>query len=74
MNTWVYIMATGGTPQPVIQRLNSEVRRIMANPEIKEAFNKQGTEPWTTTPEELSAYIKTEAAQWADALKHATIR
>ena len=46
----------------------------MANPEIKEAFNKQGTEPWTTTPEELSAYIKTEAAKWADVLKHAKMR
>ena len=42
MNAWVCIMATGGTPQPVIQRLNSEVRRIMANPEIKEAFEKHG--------------------------------
>ena len=74
MNTWVYIMATGGTPQPVIQRLNTEVRKIMANPEIKEAFNNQGTEPWTTTPEELSTYIKAEAAKWAIVLKNATIR
>ena len=74
VNAWVCIMVTGGTPQPVIQRLNSEIRKIMANPEIKEAFNKQGTEPWTTTPEELSSYIKAEAAKWADVLKNAKMR
>ena len=71
VNAWVCLMTTGGTPQPAIARLNAEVRRIMALPDVVEAFNKQGVEPSTSTPEELSAYIKAEAAKWGDVLKKA---
>lgn len=74
ITTWVCIMTTGGTPRPVIDRLNVEIRRIMALPEVKETFAKQGTEAQTSTPDELASIMKHEATKWAGVLKNAKIK
>ncbi|MFM9888198.1 MAG: Bug family tripartite tricarboxylate transporter substrate binding protein [Burkholderiales bacterium] len=67
--TWISLMTTGGTPAPVIDRINTEIRTIMALPEVREAFEKQGTDVVTSTPAELATYIKAEATKWASVLK-----
>ena len=74
VNAWVCILATGGTPKPVVQRLNSEIRKAMALPEVHNAFMNQGTEPLTSSPEELEAYIRAETAKWRTVLKNAKVR
>ncbi len=74
VNAWVCILTTGGTPRSVVQRLNTEIRKAMALPEAHNAFMNQGTEPWTTEPDELEAYIKTETAKWRSVLKNARVR
>ena len=74
VNAWVCILTTGGTPAPIVQRLNAEIRKAMATPEAHNAFMNQGTEPWTTSPEELDAYIKAETVKWRSVLKNAKVR
>lgn len=74
VNAWVCILTTGGTPRPVVQRLNTEIRKAMATREAHDAFMNQGTEPWTTTPEELEAYIKAETVKWRSVLNNAKVR
>jgi tripartite-type tricarboxylate transporter receptor subunit TctC len=74
VNAWVCLMVTGGTPMPVIRKINAEVRKAMALPEVRESMIKQGLEPWTTTPEELDAYIKAEALKWSAVLKTAKVK
>lgn len=74
VNAWVCILTTGGTPRPVVQRLNAEIRKAMALPEAYNAFMNQGTEPWTTTPEELESYIRAETAKWRAVLANAKVR
>jgi tripartite-type tricarboxylate transporter receptor subunit TctC len=74
VNAWVCILATGGTPKPVVQKLNNEIRRAMALPEVHNAFMNQGTEPLTNEPEELEAYIRAETAKWRTVLKNAKVR
>jgi tripartite-type tricarboxylate transporter receptor subunit TctC len=74
LNAWVCIMATGGTPAPIVQRLNEEIRKIMALPEVRESFAKQGAEPSTMSPAELGAYIKAESDKWAAVLQHAKVK
>ena len=44
VNAWVCLMTTGGTPAPIIARLNAEVRKAMALPEVRDSFAKQGLE------------------------------
>ena len=67
-------MATGGTPEPIIARLNAEVRNMMALPEVKESFAKQGLEASTMSPAQLGAYIKAELEKWANVLKNARVK
>jgi tripartite-type tricarboxylate transporter receptor subunit TctC len=74
VNAWVCILTTGGTPRPVVQRLNTEIRKAMATREAHNAFMNQGTEPWTTSPEDLEAYIRAETAKWRSVLKNAKVR
>jgi len=74
VNAWVCLMATGGTPEPIIARLNAEVRKMMALPEVRASFAKQGLEASTMSPAELGAYIKAESQKWASVLKNAKVK
>lgn len=74
VNAWVCIMTTGGTPRAVVERLNKDIRKAMATPEARNAFLAQRTEPWTTEPDELGAYIKAETAKWRSVLANAKVR
>jgi tripartite-type tricarboxylate transporter receptor subunit TctC len=74
VNAWICLMATGGTPAPVIARLNAEVRKMMELPEVRESFARQALEPSTMSPDELRDYIKLESAKWANVLKNAKVK
>ena len=74
VNAWVCLMATGGTPKPIIDRLNTEVRKMMELAEVKENFARQGLEASTMSPAELGAYIKAESVKWAAVLKNAKVK
>jgi len=58
------IVGPRGLPQPVVQRLSTEIRRAIASPEVRNALSIQGTDPVTSTPEELVALIRKETAHW----------
>lgn len=62
------------TPKDVIERLNSEVRKVLGMADLRERFATQGIESSGSTPEELSAILSGEVAQWAEVIKAAGIR
>ncbi len=66
---WYGLFATAGTPKPVIDRLNVEIRRLVAGTEIRDALFKQGADPVTDTPEEFAAIVRTDVAKWARIVK-----
>ena len=68
-STWYGLLATGGTPRPIITTLNSEVSRMLQLREVRERMVLQGVEPAWNTPEEFGAYIKAEIAKWAPIIK-----
>lgn len=57
---WIGMLAPGKTPRPVLAKLNAEVARILALPEVKERMNTLGAEPMPMSPEQFDAYIKDE--------------
>jgi tripartite-type tricarboxylate transporter receptor subunit TctC len=63
--SWYGILATAGTPRPVVDRLNAEIRKIVATPEVRDALSNQGAEPLTDTPEEFAAVVRADVAKWA---------
>jgi tripartite-type tricarboxylate transporter receptor subunit TctC len=58
------IVGPRGLAPAIVQRLNTEIRRSVESPMVTEALSSQGTEPVTSTPEELTALIKKETAHW----------
>jgi hypothetical protein len=56
--------------KPIIQKLNTEINRILNMPEIKNRLQTSlGTEPLIMSPEQLTEFTKTETAKWATAVK-----
>ncbi len=66
---WLGIMAPAGTPKPVIDRLNAEITKIVARPDVKKSWNEQGAEPLAMTPVEFEKYLNDDIAKWARVVK-----
>jgi len=62
-STWHGLIAPAGVPREIITQLNALVVKIVATPEMRELFNRQGLEPQTNTPEQFAALIKNDIAQ-----------
>jgi tripartite-type tricarboxylate transporter receptor subunit TctC len=58
-------MAPAGTPQPIIDRLNTEAIKALKAPDVVEKLNAQGIVTIGGTPAELTAVMKAETAYWA---------
>ncbi len=65
MSAWQGVVLPAGTPQPIVQRLNAELRRVLAHEETRQKLIAQGTEILGSTPEEYAAYLKSELARWS---------
>jgi tripartite-type tricarboxylate transporter receptor subunit TctC len=71
---WWGVFAPVKTPKAVIDRLNAEIRKILAADEMKKRFAEFGAEPTPTTPEAFTALVKSEIAKWAKVVKAAGIK
>lgn len=71
---WYAVFAPAGTPKPVIARLNGEIVKAMATPELKARFADLATDADTSTAEELAKYHRSELAKWAKVVKAAGIK
>jgi tripartite-type tricarboxylate transporter receptor subunit TctC len=65
MTSWWGIFGPAGIPQPVVTQLNSELTRILRTPEVQKTFATLGVDAATSTPDQLSAMIKTEVGKYA---------
>jgi tripartite-type tricarboxylate transporter receptor subunit TctC len=63
--SWYPIFAPAGTPRPLIQKINADVNRILAKPEVRERFLKVGMIPFIGTPEALRDYLKADVQRWS---------
>lgn len=61
---WFGVVAPAKTPRPIIDRLNSEIARVILSADTRERFAAQGSEPDPMSPQEFAAYIKSEYAKW----------
>ena len=68
------LVGPAGMPPAIVERLNAAVVRIVKDPAMSKYLSDQGAEPWTTTPGEYAAYIKSEVAKWAKAVKDSGAR
>ena len=74
ITSWYGLAAPTGTPNAVIARLNAETGKAMQSPDVVAQFRLQGYEPLLSTPDEMSARIKTEIAIWTRVIRDAGIQ
>ena len=62
VSTWQAVFAPAGTPQPVIDRLNAEIVKIVAQPDVRQKFLAMGTDAASSTPQQLGKFIASEVS------------
>jgi tripartite-type tricarboxylate transporter receptor subunit TctC len=66
---WYALFAPKGTPEPVVARLNTEIEKIVARPDIRAQMAKLGAEPKYLSPKGVADFVAHESPQWEVLLK-----
>jgi tripartite-type tricarboxylate transporter receptor subunit TctC len=73
-STWGGLLAPAGTPKAVVAKLNAEVNRILALPDVKQKLQDAGIEPAQGSSEQFSQFLSTEMVKWAKVARDAGIQ
>jgi len=73
-STFTGLVVPAGTPRAVIDKLNSAVVKVMARQAVKDRFASLGADSFSSTPEQLGEFIKTDFAKWTKVVKDGNIR
>ena len=68
------MMAPAGTPVPIVTRLNTALKEILFQPDVRDSMLAQGAAATYTTPEEAGVAIRNEVAKWAKVVKDGDIK
>ena len=71
---WYGLLAPAATPKPVIARLHTEAVKALRAPDVVERLSSQGAEPVGNSPEEFTAFVRSEISKWANLVKVANMR
>ena len=73
-DTWYGVYAPAGTPKDIVAKLNTEINRVLANPEFREKAGVLGLELLGTTPDKLTSHMRAEITRWVKVAKAANIK
>jgi tripartite-type tricarboxylate transporter receptor subunit TctC len=68
------ILVPAGTPKEIVTRLNAESVKAMAAPDMRERLAVEGADPTSTTPEQFTAFLRTEIDKWGKVVRAAQIK
>jgi tripartite-type tricarboxylate transporter receptor subunit TctC len=57
MSPWIAVFAPAGTPKPIIDRLNGEINKVLAQRDVQDKLVSQALDPWPSTPDEMNRQI-----------------
>ena len=66
---WFGVFAPAGTPRAIVERLNAELVKALRTPEVGERIRAQAYDPWTLTPDEFAAFLRTDHAKWGKVVR-----
>ena len=72
--TWYGMFAPAKTPREIVNKLNAQVVRILAEPDMAQRLSSQGAEPRSSTPDELAKFMRVEFERWAKVIKSAGVK
>jgi tripartite-type tricarboxylate transporter receptor subunit TctC len=61
---WIVMMVPTGTPEPIIQKLNADLRKVVAMPDVQEKFHALGTYSRDLTPQQTNEFLRSEEKLW----------
>jgi tripartite-type tricarboxylate transporter receptor subunit TctC len=73
-STWGGILAPAGTPKDVVDKLNAEMNKALAAPDVRQRMLDAGIEPAGGTPQQFAAFIQSEMVKWGKVAKTAGIQ
>ncbi len=73
MDSWAGMFAPANLPSEIVTRLNTELRKIIDDPEVKARLGGLGFEAFSSTPEELGEFVKVQLVKWSRMIKDAGI-
>ena len=73
-SVWLALLAPAGTPADIVNKLNSEIARLMNSPDTVKALQDAGVEPTPSTPEAMSRYLTQELARWGKVVKDTGVK
>ena len=71
MSAWYGLLGPAGTPRPIIQTINQQVKKALQARGVQQQLDEQGSEPVGSTPDEFTAFIAAEMKKWGAAVKTA---
>lgn len=71
---WLGVMAPRATPKAVVDRLNDAISKIASQPDVRQAWGKQGASPLVMSPAAFEKYVQDDVAKWARIIKSANIK
>jgi tripartite-type tricarboxylate transporter receptor subunit TctC len=72
--TWSGLVAPAGTPKPIIDKLNAEVAKALKRPEMLQRLKDEGSDAIGGTPQQFTAFMKSEIAKWGAVVREAGIK
>ncbi len=69
MAPWIGVFAPAGTPRAIVTRINAEINKALANPDIEKKLENQALEPWPASPEEFNARISADYDKYGKLIK-----
>jgi len=74
MSTWFGLAMPHGTPQPIVERVNAEVMKVLRAPDVVEKLHAMGIDPaQSNTPDAFAAFMKEDVTRWKKVVKEAGI-
>jgi tripartite-type tricarboxylate transporter receptor subunit TctC len=74
VDSWYGVFVPAKTPKAIVARLNTELVRILALPDVKERLSRDGVEPAGSTPEHLTGIVQAEKKMWTKVIRQANIK
>lgn len=71
---WNGVFAPGGTPKPIVDKMQQEIHAVLALPEVRQRLAALGTEPVGSTPEAFEIFLKREMGKWSKVVNEADIK
>jgi tripartite-type tricarboxylate transporter receptor subunit TctC len=73
-DAWLGFMAPAGTPPEIVNKLQQEIAKVLAQPDVRAAYRTQDAVPVASTPAQFGAFLKDEIEKWGKAIRTAGIK